>query len=265
MTLGICLGCLILGFFIVFCKVTISNDWGILDIIFGPATYTGQFMPSVKWSIACGILISVIIAIYVLISDSKDINLENKRIIQNVKETNRKIDNNNLKKQQKAKMAIKQYNVFKQEATIISNQYDKIYHLLDKYYSLNVVYPKYRKMVYMCQIYEYLASGRCETLTGPYGAYNMLENDIKYNIIIEKLDNIISKLDSIIENQRELYNAIQECNRSVNNLHNTLQSIAADYENTSQSISDRLNTIEYNTRITAQCTQYTALYNYFKN
>lgn len=56
--------------------------------------------------------------------------------------------------------------------------------LLRKLYSADVVYPKYRNMVAMCTIYEYLASGRCETLDGAQGAYNLYEAEIRQNIVI---------------------------------------------------------------------------------
>ena len=38
--------------------------------------------------------------------------------------------------------------------------------LLDKLYELNVIFPKYRDLVAVSQMYEYVASGRCNTLSG---------------------------------------------------------------------------------------------------
>ena len=104
--------------------------------------------------------------------------------------------------------------------------------LLQRYYNLNVVYPKYRGLVPICTIYEYLESGRCSSLTGPNGAYNLYESELRMNLIIGRLDIIIRKLDEIKRNQYLLYQAIMSSNAQIDrissamgNLQNTADSI----------------------------------------
>ena len=55
---------------------------------------------------------------------------------------------------------------------VVYDQYESTIELLNNYYDKNIIYPKYRDLVALCMIYEYLVSGRCLTLEGRNGAYN---------------------------------------------------------------------------------------------
>ena len=119
--------------------------------------------------------------------------------------------------------------------------------LLARYYDLNIIFPKYRSMVAMATIYEYFASGRCSELTGPDGAYNLYEAELRQNLIINKLDVIIRKLDQIQQNQYMLYQEMQRT-RSV------IQDIRKDVRDILENTSD----IAKSSHITALCSQVTA-------
>ena len=119
--------------------------------------------------------------------------------------------------------------------------------LLARYYDLNIIFPKYRGMVAMATIYEYFASGRCSELTGPDGAYNLYESELRQDLIINKLDVIIRQLDQIKQNQYVLYQEMQRT-RSV------IQDIGADVKGILSNTSD----IARSSRITALCSQVTA-------
>ena len=69
--------------------------------------------------------------------------------------------------------------------------YEKIIRNLVSFYSKNIIYPKYRGLVPIAAFYEYFNSGRCDTLTGHEGAYNIYETEIRMNIIIAKLDDCL--------------------------------------------------------------------------
>ncbi len=86
---------------------------------------------------------------------------------------------------------------------------------LDTMYSANIVYEKYRGLVPITMFCEYLEVGRCSSLTGGQGAYNKYEEELRANIIIEKLNIISTKLDSIKQNQYMLYSSLSDVNRSV--------------------------------------------------
>jgi hypothetical protein len=87
------------------------------------------------------------------------------------------------------------------------------------------VSPKYQNLVAVSTIYEYLASGRCDRLEGPNGAYNLYEMELRQNIVIGQLSTITEHLEQIKENQYTLYYEIQNANR---NSESMLSSIGDD-------------------------------------
>ena len=76
---------------------------------------------------------------------------------------------------------------------------------LRTFYSCDVIYPKYRTLPALTSICEYFESGRCDTLTGVNGAYNLYEDEVRKDRIISQLNTIIEQLDSIRNNQYLLY------------------------------------------------------------
>lgn len=86
---------------------------------------------------------------------------------------------------------------------------------LTKLYSQNIVYAKYRNIVAIAAIYEYFDSGRCTELEGPNGAYNMYEGELRSNIIISSLSQIVSDLEQIKNGQYALYEQICQSNEKV--------------------------------------------------
>lgn len=119
--------------------------------------------------------------------------------------------------------------------------------LLEKLYSADIIFPKYRNMVAMCTMYEYFASGRCTELTGANGAYNLYESELRQNIIINQLENVNANLEQVKQNQYILYQGIAETNQ-------TLRDISADVKNIVNATYD----IAVSSRITAYCSQITA-------
>ena len=115
---------------------------------------------------------------------------------------------------------------------------------LDQLYALDIIFPKYRDMAASTTILEYIASGRCSTLEGYDGAYNLYESELRQNIIIGQLDKVIRKLDQIQRAQFMLYTAIQESNQ----LLKTMASDIADLKQSSAATA-------YYSKVTAQNTE----------
>lgn len=92
---------------------------------------------------------------------------------------------------------------------------------LSKYYDLDVIYPKYRNLVALTTFAEYLESGRCKSLYGYTGCYNVYEQELRQNIIIGKLDQILIQLDQIKKVQFATYLAIQQSNAIQSAMLNT--------------------------------------------
>lgn len=91
---------------------------------------------------------------------------------------------------------------------------------LEKLYALNFIYPKYRTLPALTSICEYFISGRCTTLEGPNGAYNLYENELRMNTVISQLNAIIENLEAIKQNQYMLYQQVSYMTGTVQAIHN---------------------------------------------
>ena len=97
----------------------------------------------------------------------------------------------------------------------LAGLYDKfkeVENALDRIYSCNIVFKKYRGLVPVAMFCEYIESGRCSDLEGHEGAYNIYENELRMDVIKDKLDLIANKLDDIRSNQYVLYESLIEAN-----------------------------------------------------
>lgn len=103
----------------------------------------------------------------------------------------------------------------KQELDTLNKRSKQSQETLWELYSKNIIFPKYRSFVMVATIYEYFCSGRCSSLEGHEGAYNILEMELRLNRIISQLDQVISQLEAIKNNQYIIYSAIQESNQKL--------------------------------------------------
>lgn len=126
------------------------------------------------------------------------------------------------KEKNRAHEQIEELNVQKQTAEAYRQQVEKgltsSRRNLEKMYSYNIVFPKYRNYVMVSSIYEYLCAGRCTTLEGHEGAYNILELEIRLDRIITQLDRILENLAAIRANQYTLYTCLQDTNQKMDAL-----------------------------------------------
>ena len=123
---------------------------------------------------------------------------------------------------------------------------------LEQYYGLDIVFEKYRNFVAISSIYEYFVSGRCQELEGPYGAYNKFEEELRQNMIIARLDDVLRSLSRIERNQNMLYNAIMETNRELQQIRRGIDGISSNI----QRIESNSEITAYNSRIAAENTEY---------
>lgn len=114
-------------------------------------------------------------------------------------------------------------------------------------YSANIIYKKYQTVEACASIYDYLESGRCYMLEGPYGAYNKYDDDLAKGIIIKKLEEIGSKMDMIIANQEKAYCVMQKIQKNVEEMESDMKNICQSL----QDVDGKLNDIANNTKITA--------------
>lgn len=139
--------------------------------------------------------------------------------------------------------------------------FSQSYACLRSLYSCGIIYEKYRNPVALSSFYDYLAAGRCESLTGADGAYNIFESEVRLDLIITKLDVVISQLDQIRANQYTLYCEMSKMNKSLDELNRTADSMSdrlrnieehqKKISNNTKKISDITEVIAHNTAVTA--------------
>ncbi len=125
--------------------------------------------------------------------------------------------------------------------------YDSTKNTLKRLYDFDVVFPKYRSFVAMATISEYLESGRCTTLTGPDGAYNLYESELRQNRVISRLDTIAEQIELVKDNQYLLYTELKKANQ-------ISEHIATEVRN----LADVSHRIAVHSAITARCSEITA-------
>ena len=92
------------------------------------------------------------------------------------------------------------------------------YRIINTLCASETIFPKYNNVVAWSTMYEYFVTGRVSELSGPNGAYNLYESEVRANIIISKLDAIIDRLDAIKDNQYVLYQLVNEATETIKDI-----------------------------------------------
>lgn len=142
----------------------------------------------------------------------------------------------------------KQILALKEQQNDLRTEVDKVEKLMEKLYSANVIYPKYRELVPIVTMWEYIDSGRCTELLGANGAYNLYESESRQDIIISNLTQALSMLAQIRDSQYALYEAIQESNDIAERVYRQSERLIASNEN----IERNSEITSYNAKIAAQ-------------
>lgn len=133
----------------------------------------------------------------------------------------------------------------------IENQKSEIRKVLENIYSVGIIYPKYRALIPISMFIEYFESGRCQTLKGHEGAYNIYESEVRQDTIISSLANISSKMNVLQERQYMLYSAINEANR----ISRDMARYALDSANSSRRAAENSEKTAQNAALAAQHTK----------
>lgn len=219
--------------------VSIIKKLNITITLFG-TTYEdfAGFIVFLILSIICGVVIGGIIGFFISAKSESEARAKNEKI----EEANKKATADSALK---AKMISEE--IEKSKCTLAETS-----DLLNNYYSSGFVYPKYQGLIPVTMFCEYLASGRCDTLTGHEGAYNIYENEIRLNLIIVKLEEVVNKLDQIAENQYMLASMLEQNNRELQSLKSAVATQTAALER----IEDNTEVSNYYNRITAANTDF---------
>lgn len=118
---------------------------------------------------------------------------------------------------------------------------------LNRLYSENILPAKYRSFNAVATMYEYLETGRCNTIQGHGGIYDTYEKDLQMGLVIQNLENINATLSRIEANQHLLYNELRQANSTLQTINSSL----ADIKTTNAQIA-------HNTAISAEANRQTA-------
>ena len=118
---------------------------------------------------------------------------------------------------------------------------------LNRLYSENILPEKYRSFNAVATMYEYLETGRCNTIQGHGGIYDTYVKDLQMGLIIQNLESIKASISRIEDNQQFLYNELRQANSTLQTINSSL----ADIRTTSAQIAR-------NTAISAEANRQTA-------
>ena len=96
---------------------------------------------------------------------------------------------------------------------------------LEAHYANSPIFPKYHNFIAVAQILEYFESGRCDTLAGADGAYNLYESELRQNIIIAHLENISQTLEQVRDTQYLIYRELMVTNNLLGAIDQDLQNL----------------------------------------
>lgn len=142
---------------------------------------------------------------------------------------------------------LKRKTALEAQCKLLGEGIDESQSRLRQIYSLNIIHPKYRNLAMVCSIYEYLCTGRCATLEGHEGAYNILEQEMRLDRIVSQLSDVIQHLERIERNQWTLYSAIKEGQKTSEHLIISANDMAHRLVDMGKNIAE----IEKNSEITA--------------
>ncbi len=212
------------------------------------ALFNGELMGRLFAALGIAILIAFAVFLVAIFVQYKNYSEEKELYENNVKNDERRVDRE-----------LDYIGELFNQQNEITERCEECEKLLNRLYSLNIIYPTYRNMVAILTILEYFKSGRCNSLTGAHGAYDTFSYEEKQNLIISKLDTVIYMLDDIRNSQYLLYDAISTANA-------LSQSICDQNERmieTGNEIKENTKLIAYNTDIIKQNTTISAYIDVF--
>lgn len=197
-----------------------SGEWGSLLIggfIMGvlPGAIIGFLLDSfLNGALIGGIIVAVGMAVSEGIRISNKEDEVQKKYEQDFRNYQQAIDADRLRVQEEQKIKL----FLTQEYTQLDNRSKQSEAILQKLYNTNIIFGKYRGFAKVASLYEYFCAGRCTTLEGHEGAYNILEMELRLDRISVQLDTVISHLEEIKQNQYIIYSAICEANRKLGDI-----------------------------------------------
>lgn len=155
----------------------------------------------------------------------------------------------------------KQIDSLQREANFIDERRKRAEECLKKYYDMDIIYKKYRHMFAIGCFVEYLESGRCDSLQGAHGAYNLYEDEYYKNTIVHKLDQGLERMDRIIYKLDAVIAEVHKLNTSINTINLNVESLNRQFDVALQKvdgIEKNIAIMSYNEEISAKMSTISA-------
>lgn len=213
--------------------------WGFAGI---PVFLLGLFSPSFLCMVV-GILLSILGAL--LFNKRKKLNGKFTSEAEEFFNKNYTTHNNNISNSQQNKIAIPKYiTYYTEQLEVIRTEYAENENNLKQHYSQDIFPTKYRNLVAVATMYEWLANGRCDKIKGHGGLIDTYENNLVTGMIIGELQEANrlameqnNRLDRVIESQGYLMSEIRACNSFTENILGKVTEIERS--------ADRMETYQY--------------------
>lgn len=259
------IGIFILGFIVIhILRSFIAGDagFGILNPIIN--FFTIDLGRTCLYSFIISIFVSIY-GLYTDISETKDmknqIEFDNKQMEQNTRAANEQIKKENAEivkwnenRQKNSVIQIDILNIHRKKLVSLLNQTEKT---LKFYYDKDIIYPKYRGLIPVTSFCDYLKSGVCEKLEGHEGCYNKYDVEVRLDMIICQLDEVLSELEDIKENQFTLYTEMTRCNNLLSSISSDIDTLSSDMNRNYEEIKEQtVRGIRNNEQSNAMLTYY---------
>ena len=130
-------------------------------------------------------------------------------------------------------------------------------------YAANVIYEKYWDVDALSTFYDYLMSGRCKSLEGSKGAYNLYERENRSDVMITKLSGIERSLKRIERSQIVISDQLANMNHSLKRMNDTMDAAynaITDIRANSNNMAEYMKHISENSDVVAHNTAVAAYY-----
>lgn len=156
--------------------------------------------------------------------------------------------------QAQEKEAENNYLAINNEAVTVGQRQEEIHNALAsaknslmQIYSENVLPQKYRNLTAVATLYEYLETGRCNTIQGHGGIYDTYEVEKIHLAQLQQMVQMNATLSRMEDNQRYICKQLRQANSTLSSINSSLRSIEKSSAETAR-----------NTAISAAANQQTA-------
>ena len=222
----ICLIGTVFLWIVALCIYSVNAEYLNSTGIYGDIARENMSYVTVMLVISFLLMLPLIFSILSASRKNKEIDRYYEIAIQRYREDLAQIENKNTAAEKAYRSNLAQWSESNREISVeMSKPLIETKNLLAQMYELDVIYPKYRNLPALTSIYEYFVTGRCTELTGPHGAYNLYEDELRKDTVIGQLNAVIENLEQIRNNQYMLYQQVKAIQENTNMIASEVRQI----------------------------------------